>query len=105
MKRGGHLVEVTVDHPDSECSPDELEIKCRSRVEWPGLYHGSGEIRIAPLDDCHPGHTMTLNFADRICGLERVFVLCRYEVIERCRETVRPNSSFDVREGGCHDCA
>ncbi|RXV65692.1 insecticidal toxin complex protein [Burkholderia stabilis] len=105
VKRGSHLVEVTVDHPDSECSPDEFEIECRSSVDWPGLYHGSGELRIAPLDNCHPGHTMTLNFADRICGLERVFVLCRYEVIERCCETVRPGSSFDVHEGGCHDCA
>ncbi|MFT4066304.1 neuraminidase-like domain-containing protein [Paraburkholderia sp.] len=103
--RGSHLVEVTVDHPDDDCETGELEIECKNSIDWPGLYHGSGEIRVAPIDTCHPGHRMTLTFANCIGNLERVFVLCRYEVIQHCCDTVRPRERFDIHEGGCHDCA
>ncbi|MBV8648832.1 neuraminidase-like domain-containing protein [Paludibacterium sp.] len=103
--RGCHVVEVTVDRQDDDCAGRELALACKPSIDWPTLYHGSGEMRLAPLDGCHPGHRLTLSFADRVDGMARMFVLCRYQVICHCCDTERPPRHFDVHEGGCHDCA
>jgi hypothetical protein len=83
---GSKLVELTVDHRDEdrdECG-NEVEIFCVSSSAAPRLYHGIAAVGIGPIDRCHDCHTMTLTFEDDVCGLERLFLLCRYEIIGEC---------------------
>jgi hypothetical protein len=88
---GGHVVEVTVGHTDDDRDDtDEVEIVCVSSADWPQLYHGIADVTIGPLDRRHACHSVTLTFADHLCELNRAYLLCRYEVIEECCETMRP---------------
>jgi hypothetical protein len=90
-----HLVEVTVDHPDRDRDDfDELEIQCVSSPDAPRLYHGVGDVKLGPIDKCHDCHSLTLTFEGSGCELSRAFLLCRYEVIDRCCQ---------VRHQGGHD--
>ncbi|MBS0423446.1 MAG: insecticidal toxin complex protein [Proteobacteria bacterium] len=88
--RGSHLVEVTVDHQDYDRDDtDEVEITCMRDADWPNLYHGVSEVEIGPIDGCHECHSLTLTFESHLCDLDRAFLLCRYEVVEKCCETMR----------------
>jgi hypothetical protein len=88
---GSHLVEVTVDHSDEDHDDtQEVEIECVSSAEWPKLFHGIGEVKISPIDRCHECHSLTLTFENHVCELARAFLLCRYEVIDECCETMLP---------------
>jgi hypothetical protein len=88
---GSHVVEVTVGHADDDRDDtDEVEIACVSSADWPQLYHGIADVTIGPLDKRHACHAVTLTFADHLCELNRAYMLCRYEVIEECCETMRP---------------
>jgi len=88
--RATHLVEVTVDHPDEDRDDtDEVEILCTSSADRPNLYQGIGNLNIGPIGKHRKPHSMTLTFDDTFCALARAFVLCRYEAIEVCCETMR----------------
>jgi hypothetical protein len=89
--RAGHLLEVTVDHPDDDRDDeDEVEITCVRSAEWPNLYHGVGEVEVGPIGGHHhEPHTLTLTFCREMGELTRAFLLLRYEVDEKCCKTVR----------------
>jgi hypothetical protein len=85
-----HLVEVTVDHADDDRDDyDEVELECAASANWPRLYHGVGEAKVGPIGRRHRPHKLVLTF-NRGVRLERLFLLCRYEVVEPCCcETMR----------------
>jgi hypothetical protein len=89
--KGSHLVEVTVDHPDDDRDDtDEVEINCSSSTDWPNQYYGIGNIKVEPIDKWHDRHDLVLTFSNTFCELRQAFLLCRYEVINECCETMRP---------------
>jgi hypothetical protein len=98
----GRLVEVTVDHGDDDRDSrggcDEVEITCVRSAEWPELYHGVGEVQLGPIGQGRGRHALTLTFEGRMGELERAYVLCRYEVVDRCCAT-RP-----CPPARCADC-
>jgi hypothetical protein len=83
-------VELTVDHADDDGDGcHEVEVICVSDSACPQLYHGLGEIRIGPLDECRRRHSLTLTFRELSGRLTRAYLLCRYQVEEPCRDSAR----------------
>lgn len=51
------------------------------------MYHGIGDIEIGPIDSCHESHSLTLTLDKHSCEMTRAFLMCRYEVVDKCCET------------------
>ena len=87
--QGSYLVEVTVNHPDDDRDDtDEVEIDCASSADWPDLYHGVGNVKVGPLDRWRDHHDLILTFDKTLPELTRAFILCQYEVVDGCCETM-----------------
>ncbi|MEO6921017.1 MAG: neuraminidase-like domain-containing protein [Collimonas sp.] len=85
------LVEVMIDHADDDCDDaSETEINCVTSAEWPKLYHGVAEVDIGPIRHGRKHHSVTLTLDHDVSRLKRAFILCRYETVCACCETVRP---------------
>ena len=87
--RDSRLVEVTVDHADDDYDDtQEVEISCVRSADWPKLYYGIGDVKVSPINCCQDSHSLTLTFHDNCHELRRAFLLCRYEIVEECCDTM-----------------
>jgi hypothetical protein len=63
--------------------------QCVLSDHWPGLYHGQVETRIGPL---HPRKRTEarFRFPEDACCITRAYLLCRYDLEERCPRRKEP---------------
>jgi hypothetical protein len=63
-----------------ECDCERLFITCVASSEWPDLYHGVLEFEPRPLPDDSSREFGTLRFTSPADRIERVFLMCGYQV-------------------------
>jgi hypothetical protein len=69
---------------EREHEEEEQYLKCVLSDQWPGLYHGVVETRVGPLHSKCEHTEVRFCFCEAMCCLDRAYLLCRYNIKDRC---------------------
>jgi Tc toxin complex TcA C-terminal TcB-binding domain len=75
--RACQVVQVTASG-DDDCDCDAVDLRCAASEDYPGLYYGTMEIRLGPLDECRRTE-VTFEFPATAHAVSRVYLMCHYE--------------------------
>jgi hypothetical protein len=74
-------------HPDDDdCGCGERRVTCYASEEWPKFYRGLIETGLLPFRRERSVRPITFCLPEECGEVLRVYLLCRYEVVEKCCE-------------------
>jgi hypothetical protein len=68
----------------------EQRVRCVLSDQWPGFYHGVANARIGPVHGREERSEVRFRFPGDMCCVTRVYVLCRYMLVEKCPARKEP---------------
>jgi Tc toxin complex TcA C-terminal TcB-binding domain/Protein of unknown function (DUF2934) len=88
------VVEFT--HGPRGCDGDSVRVSCIASEEWPDLYYGILDAQVGPLGTNGRRSELAFRFPVETGELERIFLLCRYEL---CHDRNYGNCGNSKRAG------
>jgi hypothetical protein len=100
-----YVVKFSTHPDDDDCDCDEPRFTCVASEEWPKFYCGRARVNMRRFG--HEGKSQPITFClpEKAGEIVRMFLLCRYEIVDACCEERKRRHMRPPEIGAANGCA